>query len=386
MIGQSELVNQEVGCSYLEPDPFMKRLPHRHNRAIPNSVQEALADPRWKAIMNEEMKSLQKNETWELVECPPRKKPVGCRWIYTVKYKADAKINTVRVLLSLAANLDCPLQQFDVKNVFLHGKLSEEVYMDLPPGCMVPESNVRSVQIEKVIVWVEAIPESMVWKQHGKITALIVYVNNMVVTGNDPEERKALQNYLSREFEMKNLGPLKYFLGIEVSRSSEGIFLSQRKYALDLLQETGMSGCQPVNTPIEKGLKLCVEPNQVSTDKGRYQRLVGRLMYLAHTRPDLAYALSVVSQYMHNPGEQDMNAVMRILRYLKNAPGKGILFAKNVDHQSIEVYTDADWAGAVDDRRSTSGYFTFVGGNLVTWKSKKQNVVARSSAEAELEV
>ena len=91
-------------------------------------------------------------------------------------------------------------------------------------------------------------------------------------------------------------------------------------------------------------------------------------MYLSHTRPDLAYALSVVSQYMHNTGEQHMNAVMRILRYLKNAPGKGILFTKNIDHQSIEVYTDTDWAGAVDDRRSTSGYFTFVGGNLVTWK------------------
>ncbi|WJZ83765.1 hypothetical protein VitviT2T_003420 [Vitis vinifera] len=144
-----------------------------------------------------------------------------------------------------------------------------------------------------------------------------------------------------------------------------------------------MSGCQPVNTPIEKGLKLCVESNQVSTDKGRYQRLVGRLMYLAHTRPDLAYALSVVSQYMRNPREQHMNAAMRILRYLKNAPGKGILFVKNVDHQSIEVYTDADWVGAVDDRQSTFGYFTFVGGNLVTWKSKKQNVVSRSSAEVE---
>ncbi|RVW30399.1 Retrovirus-related Pol polyprotein from transposon RE1 [Vitis vinifera] len=106
-------------------------------------------------------------------------------------------------------------------------------------------------------------------------------------------------------------------------------------------------------------------------------------MYLAHTRPDLAYALSVVSQYMHNPGEQQMNVVMHILRYLKNAPGKGILFTKNVDHQSIEVHTEVDWAGAVDDRRSTFGYFTFVGGNLVTWKSKKQNVVARSSAETE---
>ncbi|RVW20273.1 Retrovirus-related Pol polyprotein from transposon RE1 [Vitis vinifera] len=347
----TEIPNQSSSAESvlnLEPDPFMKRLPHRHNRGIPKptyepelSTKEALTDPRWKAVMNEEMKSLQKNETWELIECPPGKKPVGCRWIYTMKYKADgsierfkarlvakgytqtygidytetfapvAKINTIRILLSLAANLDWPLQQFDVKNVFLHGELSEEVYMDLPPGCMVSEKQCQKLQEMK------------------------------------PEERKALQNYLSREFEMKDLGPLKYFLGIKVSRSSEGIFLSQRKYALDLLQETGMSGCQPVNTPIEEGLKLCVESNQVSTDKGRYQRLVGRLMYLAHTRPDLAYALSVVSQYMHNPGEQHMNAVMRILR------------------------------------RSTSGYFTFVGGNLVTWKSKKQNVVARSSAEAE---
>ncbi|RVW93252.1 Retrovirus-related Pol polyprotein from transposon TNT 1-94 [Vitis vinifera] len=441
--GQSELVNQEAGeldmsgqqfgskdvfieipnqsssvegVLNLEPDPFMKRLPHRHNRGFLNphmnlnclpNVQVALADPRWKAAMNEEMKSLQKNETWELVECPSGKKPVGCRWIYTVKYKADAKINIVRVLLSLAANLDWPLQQFDVKNVFLHGELSEEIYMDLPPGCMVPEKQCQKVcKLKKSLyglkqsprAWFGRFTKSMrafgyrqsnsdhtlfLKKQHGKITALIVYVDDMVVIGNDPEERQALQNYLSREFEMKDLGPLKYFLGIEVSRSSEGIFLSQRKYALDLLQETGMSGCQPVNTPIEEGLKLCVEPNQVSTDKGRYQRLVGRLMYLAHTRPDLAYALSVVSQYMHNRGEQHMNAVMRILRYLKNAPRKGILFAKNIDHQSIEVYTDADWAGAVDDRRSTSGYFTFVGGNLVTWKSKKQNVVARSSAEAE---
>ena len=116
------------------------------------------------------------------------------------------------------------------------------------------------------------------------------------------------------------MNQLRHQLG--TNQSSEGIFLSQGKYALDLLQETGMSGCQPVNTPIEEGLKLCVEPNQVSTNKGRYQRLVGRLMYLAHTRPDLAYALSVVSQYMHNPQEQHMNAVMCILRYLKNAPRK----------------------------------------------------------------
>ena len=309
--------------------------------------------------------------------------------------------------MSLATNLDWPLQQFDVKNAFLHGELSEEVYMDLPPGCMIPKVHCRKVRkLKKSLyglkqssrAWFGRFTKSMrsfgyhqsnsdhtlfLKKQHGKITALIVYVDDMVVTGNDPDERKAQQSYLSSEFEMKDLGHLKYFLGIEVSRSDKGIFLSQRKYALDLLQETGMSACQPADTPVEEGLKLCVETNQVPVNKGRYQRLIGRLMYLAHTRPDLAYALSIVSQFMHNNGEQHMNAVMRILRYLKSAPRKGILFTKNVDCQSVDAYSDADWVGAIDDRRSALGYFTFVGGNLVTWRSKKQNVVTHSSAEAE---
>ncbi|RVW73557.1 Retrovirus-related Pol polyprotein from transposon RE1 [Vitis vinifera] len=142
----TEILNQSSsveGVLNLEPDPFMKRLPHRHNRAIPNSVQEALVDPRWKTTMNKEMKSLQKNKTWELVECPPRKKPVGCRWIYTVKYKADDQHGSR--LLSLAANLDWPLQQFDMKNAFLHGELSEVVYMDLTPRCMVSEKQCQKV-------------------------------------------------------------------------------------------------------------------------------------------------------------------------------------------------------------------------------------------------
>ncbi|WJZ83066.1 hypothetical protein VitviT2T_002777 [Vitis vinifera] len=285
----TEIPNQSLfveGVLNLEHDPFMKRLPHRHNRgipkptyepelstkvkypmsnyvsnhrlsesnksfvnqlstvAIPNNVQEALANPRWKATMNEEMKSLQKNETWELVECPPRKKPVGCRWIYTVKYKADGsierfkarlvakgytqtygidytetfapvvKINTVRVLLSLAANLDWPLQQFDMKNAFFHGELSEEVYMDLPPGCMVLEKQCQKVcKLKKSLyglkqsprAWFGRFTKSMrafgyrqsnsdhtlfLKKQHGKITALIVYVDDMVVIGTILKKKK----------------------------------------------------------------------------------------------------------------------------------------------------------------------------------------------------
>ncbi|KAH9754441.1 hypothetical protein KPL71_015444 [Citrus sinensis] len=407
---------------------------------IPNqssAEDEALKDPKWKAAMNDEMRSLQKNQTWELVDPPPGKKPVGCRWIYTIKYKADdsierykarlvakgytqtygidytdtfapvAKINTIRILLSLAVNLEWPVQQFDVKNAFLHGDLSEEIYMDLPPGCSGPERlNQKVCKLKKSFYGLKQSPRAwfgkftkvmvlfgynqsssdhtlFIKKRQGKITALIVYVDDMVVTGNDEEERKALQKYLSRDFEMKDLGALKYFLGIEVSRSKGRIFLSQRKYVLDLLHETGMTACQPIDTPIEEGLKFCITSDQVPVDKGRYQRLIGRLMYLSHTRPDLAYALSVISQFMHNLGEQHMKAVMRILRYLKTNPGKGILFSKNEDYSNIEVYIDADWAGSVSDRPSTSGYFTFVGGNLVTWRSKKQHVVARSSAEVE---
>ena len=145
-----------------------------------------------------------------------------------------------------------------------------------------------------------------------------------------------------------------------------------------------MSRCQPVDTPIEGGMKLWpIVLNQIPTDKRKYQRLVGRLLYLVHTKPDLANALRVVSQYMHNPEEQHMNAIICILRYLKGALGKGIMFTKYADLHSIKVYIDVDWVDAVDDRMSTSGYSTFVGGNLVKWKSKKQNVVGHLSAEAE---
>ncbi|KAK3006834.1 hypothetical protein RJ639_015528 [Escallonia herrerae] len=199
---------------------------------------------------------------------------------------------------------------------------------------------------------------------------------------DDEQEITSLQEYLATEFEMKNLGGLKYFLGIEVSRSTQGIFLSQRKYVLDLLAETGMLECKPADTPIVQNHGLREHQAQIPTNKERYQRLVGKLIYLSHTRPDIAFAVSLVSQFMHNPSKDHMNAVIRILQYLKSSPGKGLMFRKH-HHLDIDGYTDADWVGNATDRRSTSGYFTFVGGNLVTWRSKKQNVVALSSAEAE---
>lgn len=220
------------------------------------------------------------------------------------------------------------------------------------------------------------------FRQHGgHTTMLAVYVDDMIITGDDEGEIAQLKARLGKEFEVKDLGQLRYFLGIEVARGEEGVVLSQRKYVLDLLKETGMLGCKPATSPIDQKFKLSAEAGE-PVDRERYQRLVGRLIYLSHTRPDISFAVSVVSRYMHDPRKGHMEVVYRILRYLKSAPGKGLIFRKN-GHLGIEGYCDADWASCADDRRSTSGYCMFVGGNLVSWKSKKQSVVSRSTAEAE---
>ncbi|WJZ84417.1 hypothetical protein VitviT2T_004022 [Vitis vinifera] len=266
--------------------------------------------------------------------------------------------NWAQAIKGIGANLDWPFHQLDVKNAFLHGDLEEEIYMDLPPGyTATPEAKI-ACRLQRALYGLKQSPRAWFGRfssamrkygfqqsnsdhtlflkhQVGKITALIVYVDDMIITGDDVEEISKLQEQLSTKFEMKNLGGLKYFLGIEVARSRQGIFLSQKKYILDLLAEVGLLGCKPVDIPIVQNHKL-----------GEY--------------------------------------VDQILRYLKSSPGKKLMFLKN-SHLNVAGYIDADWAGNITDMKSTSGYFTFVGGNLVTWRSKKQKVVALSSAEAEFQ-
>ncbi|KAL5854358.1 hypothetical protein ACOSQ3_004176 [Xanthoceras sorbifolium] len=211
---------------------------------------------------------------------------------------------------------------------------------------------------------------------------LIVYVDDIVLTRDFMEEMTTLKGLLAKEFEIKDLGTLKYFLSMEVARVKAVIAVSQRKYVLDLLKETGMLGCKPPDTLMDATTKLGAKGDSKTIDKGRYQRLVGKLIYLSHTRPDIGFAVSSVSQFMNNPNEEHMKAIYLILRYLKKTPGKGLYFGKN-NNRKIEVFADADWAGSPIDRRSTTGYCTYIWGNLVTWHSKKQSVVSRSSAEAE---
>ncbi|KAH9792323.1 hypothetical protein KPL71_004074 [Citrus sinensis] len=311
-----------------------------------------------------------------MVYLPEGKLIVGCKWIFTVKYNSDgslerykarsvakgltqtygvdyqetfapvAKLNIIRILLSVAINLEWSLFQLDVQNGFLNGELEEEVYMGAP---LVLKTSLEERFVRKE-GYSQGQSDHTMFVKHtdgGKMVVLIVYVDDIILTGND---------------------------GDEMSRSRMGIFMSQRKYVLNLLEETGMSGCRPNDTH--------VDPNQKLGEVSDGERLVGKLIYLSHTRLDIAFVIRVVSQYMHSPYVEHLEAVHKILRYLKSAPRRGLLFKKS-DQRSVEVFTDADRAGSVSDKRSTSGYCTFLWEYLITCRSKKQNVVARSSTEVE---
>ncbi|CAN0910966.1 Retrovirus-related Pol polyprotein from transposon TNT 1-94 [Linum grandiflorum] len=406
-----------------------------HLDSTPRSIEEAMKIPEWRKAVLDEIQALEANGTWKIVTLPPGKRTVDYKWIFTTKYNADgsverykarlvargftqsfgidyqetfapvAKLKTIRILLSIAANEDWPLHQMDVKNAFLNGHLTEEVYMEIPEGVKNSGNRNSVCKLVKSLyglkqsprAWFEKFSKTVVasgyqqcqtddtmFVRHGsgsKIVILIVYVDDIIITGNDTEEIRRLKCKLSTEFELKDLGEMKYFLGMEVARSSKGIAISQRKYVLDLLAETGLIGCKPADTPMQTNLQFSKEGVK-PTDRGRYQQLVGKLIYLSHTRPDIAFAVSIVSQFMNEPTEEHLDAVIHILRYLKKTPGLGLMFRKTVN-RTVELYTDASWASLITSRKSTTGYCSYVWGNLVTWRSKKQSVVARSSAEAE---
>ena len=294
------------------------------------------------------MSALEKNKTWEIVERPKGKNIVDCKWIFTLKYKAGgslerhkarlvakgytqtygvdyqetcspvAKMNTIKILLSLVAHYNWKLLQYDVKNAFFHGDFDEEIYMSIPPGFEGNTGN-KVCKLKKALcglkqsprAWFERFAKVMKefgYKQSqgdhtlfikhsvaGGVTALLVYVDDIIVTGNDEREKHDVKQRLAKEFEIKELGKLKYFLDIEVAYSTQGIFISQKKYVTDLLAEIGKIGCKPVSTPMVPNHKLGEAKEEPMLDKRMYQRLVGRLIYLAHTRPNIVYSVSVIN-------------------------------------------------------------------------------------------
>ncbi|XP_042950239.1 uncharacterized mitochondrial protein AtMg00810-like [Carya illinoinensis] len=297
----------------------------------------------------------------------------------------------------------------DVHNAFLHGDLDEDIYMQLPQGY-----HIKSEQIEgeKLVCklnkslyglkqasrqWLSNFSNSLAaigfhqsksdYSLFTKVNpngfkALLVYVDDIIVRSNSQEEVDSLKSYLHNEFKIKDLGPLKYFLGLKVARSSFGINLCQRKYTLKILEDSGLLGTKTISTPIELNHKLSHTTEELFQDPTVYRRLIGRLIYLTITRPNINYVVSVLRQFMDSPSQSHLHSAYRILNYLKGSIGQGIfLSSKSTLH--LRAYRDSDWAASPERRRSVTDFCIFIGETLLSWKYKKQATVFRSLDEVE---
>jgi histone deacetylase 1/2 len=295
----------------------------------------------------------------------------------------------------------------DVSNAFLHGFLSEDVYMQQPPGFEDAQYPTHVCKLQRAIYGLKQSPRAwyarlsarllqlgfvpsradtslFIFNQAGVQVFMLVYVDDIVIAGSTPAAVEGLVRSLSNTFPIKDLGTLEYFLGLEASYNSGGMTLMQRKYALDLLHRVNMENCKSTSTPLVTTERLARDTGALlgTDDSFRYRSVVGSLQYLTLTRPDISFAVNKVCQFLSQPTEVHWEAVKRILRYVKGTLDTGLRIRKS-PQQNISIFTDADWAGCVDDRRSTSGFAVFVGPNLISWSSKKQPTVSRSSTEAE---
>ncbi|XP_050915416.1 uncharacterized mitochondrial protein AtMg00810-like [Lathyrus oleraceus] len=291
----------------------------------------------------------------------------------------------------------------DVKNAFLHGDLAKDIYMTPPQRLF--SSSKGACKLKRSLYGLKQAPRAWYEKFRSTllgfsftqsrydsylfihstsvgIVLLLLYVDDMVITGSDHASIQQLKQQLQASFHMKDLGNLHYFLGLEVHSTSKGIFLHQHKYAKDLISMAGLESANPVDTPLEVNVKYHHDDGDLLPDPLLYRQLVGSLNYLTITRPDISFAVQQVSQFMHSPRHLHLAAVRRIIRYLKGTSHRRLFFSVGISLQ-LSAYSDADWAGCHDTRRSVTGWCMFLGSSLISWKSKKQARVSKSSTESE---
>ncbi|XP_071699143.1 uncharacterized mitochondrial protein AtMg00810-like [Rutidosis leptorrhynchoides] len=352
--------------------------------------------------MTEEYNALIKNGTWTLVPRPTNTNIVHSMWLFKKKFNADGTLS--RIVLSLAASRHWPIHQLDVKNAFLHGTLSETIYMHQPPDFRDPSRPDHVCLLQKSLYGLKQAPRawfqrfagyaqrvgfqhsrcdtSLFIYKHGADTAyLLLYVDDVILTASSTAFLHRVITSLHQEFSMTDLGPLNYFLGIYVTRTHSGMFLSQKKYASEIIERADMVSCNSGRTPIDFSTKLTTAGPSVK-DATLYRSLAGALQYLTFTRPDISYVVQQICLYMHDPREPHMAALRRIIRYVQGTLDLGLqLYSSSTC--SLVAYSDADWAGCPSTRRSTSGYCVFLGNNLLSWSSKRKQTPSRSSVEAE---
>lgn len=389
----------------------------------------------WQTAMNDEMCSLNKNKTWQLVDPPKHRKIISNRWVFRIKklpdgktdrYKARlvvrgftqrygvdytetfspvVKFSSVRSILAVAASENLILKQFDVKTAFLYGLLNEDIYMEQPIGyndgtgrvCKLFKSLYGLKQSSRC--WNQQFSEFLqkfnfkistcdpcvfISNQNGNKMVLAIYIDDGLIAAKRSVDIANLLEYLQLKFEIK-VFDASIFLGLEICHTGRGIHICQRSYAKKILERFNMIDAHPVATPIDQSIFAVIDDEQHVSNvvKYPYREAIGSLMYLAvATRPDIAFALGSVSRYMENPKQVHINAIKRLLRYLKGTLDYGIVFDYN-ERLILAAYSDADYAGDVVTRRSTSGFVFMLGSGAVSWCSQRQKCVSLSTTESE---
>ncbi|KAH7550154.1 hypothetical protein JRO89_XS13G0144400 [Xanthoceras sorbifolium] len=414
----------------------------------PSTYSEAIScddSAKWLVAMQEEVESLHKNRTWDLVKPPKDKKIVGCKWVFKrkegipgvedAKYKARlvakgysqvhgvdfndvfspvVKHSSIRVLLALVAMHNLELEQLDVKTAFLHGELEETIYMQQPEGFEIEGKKDHVCLLKKSLYglkqsprqWYKRFDSFMVGHGYsrsqydscvyfrklkdGSFVYLLLYVDDMLIAAKDMFELNKLKSELGGEFEMKDLGAAKKILGMEIRRDKTAgkLYLTQKSFVEKVLERFGMKNAKPVSTPFAAHFKLSAAMSPQSDNDIEYMShvpyssAVGSLMYaMVCTRPDIAHAVSVVSRYMSNPGKEHWQAVKWIMRYLRGTTDSCLEFGRSKGH--LVGYVDSDYAGDLDRRRSITGYVFTLGDTAISWKATLQSTVALSTTEAE---
>ncbi|XP_019052229.1 PREDICTED: uncharacterized protein LOC109114322 [Nelumbo nucifera] len=283
--------------------------------------------------MAAEIKALEDNGTWVITDLPPCKRAVGCKG----RTKSVAFSNPSTASKQASRNLFAKFSSA----LLVHGfQQSRADYSLFTRHC------------------------------GTSYTAALVYVDDILLAGNDIATINAIKAYLHSQFHLKDLGVLKYFLGLEVARSPFGIFLSQRKYTLDILHDCGLTNAKPIAFPIEQNSRFDDTQGELLVDATRYRRLLGRLQYLTVTRLDILYVVNTLSQFSSKPTNVHWDAALHILRYIKATPGHGIFF-RSTSSLQLHIYCDSDWTSCPTTRRSVTGYYCLLGDSPISWKSKR---------------
>ncbi|KAJ9535957.1 LOW QUALITY PROTEIN: hypothetical protein OSB04_un000880 [Centaurea solstitialis] len=401
----------------------------------PLKVADALADPDWFIAMQEEINQFVRLKVWRLVPRPEGKSIIDTKWIFKNKKDEDnivvrnkarlvakgyrqqegidynetfapvARIEAIRMFLAYATHKDFTVYQMDVKTAFLNGVLKEEVYVSQPEGFVDQDHPDHVYILDKALyglkqaprAWYDSLSQFLVESGYSKgkidntlfikregehIMLVQIYVDDIIFGSTCPNFCETFSKLMMTRYEMSMMGELNFFLGLQVKQLSAGIFINQAKYNKDILKKYNLENAKIMKTPMSPSCALDSDSDGKTVDVTTYRGMIGSLMYLTASRPDIMFSTCLCARYQSKPKESHLKAVKRIFRYLKGTVNLGLWYPKGSGYE-LTGYTDADHGGCKLDRKSTTGHIQFLGDKLVSWASKKQNCVSLSTAEAE---